>query len=299
MKSGGKSPAEAGGCRLLKERLPVEAKNAPGRAGYLTENYHYFHLRDTAGQERDFHFHEFDKIVLLIDGRVEYALENVRYELRPWSVLLVKHHTIHRAEIDKSLPYERVIIYLDGKYFERAMPQARLMDCFTTADKTGRHLLLPDAEQQVALRGAIAAYEQAAGDEGFGAQALRDTVIIQLLIQIGRMSASAPDTGARYDPKIQQTLSYINENLNAELTVDTLAERVFLSKYHFMRLFKAQTGSTVHAYIRQKRLLYAARLIREGADVYRAAVDSGFGDYSAFHRAFRESFGTSPGKLKR
>lgn len=299
MKSGGKSPAEAGGCRLLKERLPVEAKNAPGRAGYLTENYHYFHLRDTAGQERDFHFHEFDKIVLLIDGRVEYALENVRYELRPWSVLLVKHHTIHRAEIDKSLPYERVIIYLDGKYFERAMPQARLMDCFTTADKTGRHLLLPDAEQQVALRGAIAAYEQAAGDEGFGAQALRDTIIIQLLIQIGRMSASAPDTGARYDPKIQQTLSYINENLNAELTVDTLAERVFLSKYHFMRLFKAQTGSTVHAYIRQKRLLYAARLIREGADVYRAAADSGFGDYSAFHRAFRESFGTSPGKLKR
>lgn len=299
MKSGGKSPAEAGGCRLLKERLPVEAKNAPGRAGYLTENYHYFHLRDTAGQERDFHFHEFDKIVLLIDGRVEYALENVRYELRPWSVLLVKHHTIHRAEIDKSLPYERVIIYLDGKYFERAMPQARLMDCFTTADKTGRHLLLPDAEQQEALRGAIAAYEQAAGDEGFGAQALRDTIIIQLLIQIGRMSASAPDTGARYDPKIQQTLSYINENLNAELTVDTLAERVFLSKYHFMRLFKAQTGSTVHAYIRQKRLLYAARLIREGADVYRAAADSGFGDYSAFHRAFRESFGTSPGKLKR
>lgn len=299
MKSGGKSPAEAGGCRLLKEKLPVEAKNAPGRAGYLTENYHYFHLRDTAGQERDFHFHEFDKIVLLIDGRVEYALENVRYELRPWSVLLVKHHTIHRAEIDKSLPYERVIIYLDGKYFERAMPQARLMDCFTTADKTGRHLLLPDAEQQETLRGAIAAYEQAAGDEGFGAQALRDTIIIQLLIQIGRMSASAPDTGARYDPKIQQTLSYINENLNAELTVDTLAERVFLSKYHFMRLFKAQTGSTVHAYIRQKRLLYAARLIREGADVYRAAADSGFGDYSAFHRAFRESFGTSPGKLKR
>lgn len=274
-------------------------KTAPGKAGYLTENYHYFHLRDTAGQERDFHFHEFDKIVLLIDGRVEYAVENMSYELRPWSVLLVKHHTMHRAEIDKTLPYERVIIYLDGKYFERTMPQSGLMDCFDTADKTGRHLLLPDAEQQKALGTAVDSYEQAAADSGFGAQALRDTIIIQLLIQIGRMSASAPDAGARYDAKIQQTLSYINENLSSELTVDALAERVFLSKYHFMRLFKSQTGSTVHAYIRQKRLLYAARLIREGADVYQAAADSGFGDYSAFHRAFRESFGTSPGKLKR
>ena len=44
------------------------------RAGYLRESYHYFHLRDTAGQERDFHFHEFDKVVLLLAVRVDYIL---------------------------------------------------------------------------------------------------------------------------------------------------------------------------------------------------------------------------------
>ena len=90
---------------------------------------------------------------------------------------------------------------------------------------------------------------------------------------------------------------FYNENFRKELTVDALAERVFLSRYHFMRLFKAQTGSTVHAYIRQKRLMNAARLIREGMSAGKAAAESGFADYSAFHRAFRESFGTSPGKL--
>lgn len=41
----------------------------------------------------------------------------------------------------------------------------------------------------------------------------------------------------------------------------------------------------------------AARLIREGMSAGKAAAESGFADYSAFHRAFRESFGTSPGKL--
>ena len=78
-----------------------------------------------------------------------------------------------------------------------------------------------------------------------------------------------------------------------------LAERAFLSKYHFMRLFKEQTGETVHAYVRQRRLLYAARLIREGVPANKAAADSGFSDYSTFHRAFRESFGISPGELKK
>lgn len=270
------------------------------REGYLRENYHYFHLRDTAGQERDFHFHDFDKIVLLISGGVDYAVEDKVYRLRPWDVLLVRHHMIHKALIDKSEPYERIIIYLDRKYFDRVMPGAGLLDCFERAGKTGCHLLAPDAGQREGLMAALDAYERSLTDEDFGAQAMRDTLMMQLLIRINRIASAAPERpDVRLDPKIEDTLSYINENLSWELTVDALAARVYLSRYHFMRLFKAQTGSTVHAYVRQKRLLYAARLIREGINANKAAADSGFADYSSFHRAFRESFGMSPGELKK
>ena len=273
-------------------------RNTYSRAGYLREHYHYFHLRDTAGQERDFHFHEFDKFVLLLSGRVDYAVEDSLYTLRPWTVLLVKHHAIHRANIDRSEPYERIILYLDRQYFDRCLPEARLMDCFETADRTGQYLLVPSAEQRQALADTVAAYERAAEDAAYGAQAMRDTLVMQMLIQLGRMGAAT--AGERqYDPKIRQILSYINENLGRALTVGDLAERVYLSRYHFMRLFKAQTGSTVHAYIRQKRLLTAARLIREGIPAGQAAAESGFADYSAFHRAFRASFGVSPGQLKK
>ncbi len=269
-------------------------------AGYLKENYRYFHLKDTAGQERDFHFHDFDKLVILLAGKVDYLVESERYELKPWDILLVKHHTIHRAIIDKSLPYERIIVYLDRKYFDRVFPDARLMDCFETADRSGRHLLEPNAGQIKELSVVLKAYESAVADTGFGAQTMRDTLIMQLLIQVGRVRAAKPEEeSSRYDPKIEKALSYINENLNSSLSVEVLAEQVYLSKYHFMRLFKAQTGSTVHSYVRQKRLMYAARLIREGVAANQAAADSGFSDYSAFHRAFRESFGISPGQLKK
>ena len=269
------------------------------REGYLRENYHYFHLRDTAGQERDFHFHEFDKIVLLLSGRVDYLVESATYALQPWELLLVKPHAIHKAVIDQSRPYERIILYLDRKFFDRVLPEARLMDCFDAADRSGQYLLAPDEEQRRALAETLAAYERTAADESYGAQAMRDTLIMQLLIQIGRMGAAAPEREGGEDPKIRQALSYINEHLEGELSVEVLAEQVFLSRYHFMRLFKAQTGSTVHAYVRQKRLLNAARLIREGTPAAKAAADSGFADYSAFHRAFKESFGVSPGKLKK
>ncbi len=269
------------------------------REGYLEENYHYFHLRDTAGQERDFHYHEFDKIVLLLSGRVDYAVESVSYALRPWDILLVKHHAIHKAIIDKSEPYERIILYLDGKYFDRLLPEAHLTDCFDEADRSGEYRLVPDAEQRRALEQTFLSYEQAAKDGRFGAQTLCDTYILQLLVQLGRMKATPRREEQRFDPKIRETLSYINEHLGEELSVEALAERVYLSRYHFMRLFKAETGNTVHAYVRQKRLLYAARLIREGANANLAAESAGFTDYSAFHRAFRQSFGISPGQLKK
>ena len=269
------------------------------REGYLHENYRYFHLRDTAGQERDFHFHDFDKIVLLLSGRVNYLVEDQSYLLRPWDLLLVKHHAIHKALIDRSEPYERIIVYLDRQYFDRALPQARLMDCFESADRSRRYLLVPDGEQRAELGETLRAFELHREDERFGAEAMRDTLMMQILIQIGRMAPAAPERSEQADPKIRQVMSFINEHLTEALSVEQLAEQVYLSRYHFMRLFKAQTGSTVHAYVRQKRLLSAARLIREGVPAAKAAADSGFGDYSAFHRAFKECFGIAPGELKK
>ena len=271
------------------------------RAGYLRESFHYFHLRDSAGQELDFHFHECDKLVILLAGSVNYLVEEQSYALPPWSVLLVRHHTIHKALIDKSAPYERVILYLDRRYFDRLMPEARLFDCFDRADEQGQYLLSPDEEQRAQLREVLAGVEKSLNAPDFGAQAMCDTYIVQFLVLLGRLSfnAEAAQRGeAHFDEKISATLSYINENLSEELSVDELAARVHVSRYHFMRLFKAQTGSSVHAYVRQRRLMRAARLIREGMSAGRAAEECGFADYSAFHRAFTAAFGISPGKLK-
>ncbi len=239
--------------------------------------------------------------MLLLAGRVDYTVENMTYPLQPWDVLLVKHHTIHKAVIDRSVPYDRVIVYLDRRFFDRSAPGVGLMDCFDWADRSGQYLLTPNEEQKKALAEAIASYEALAGDRQLGAQTLRDGCITRLLVHVSRLSVSASlprsaDTVG--DPKIAQALSYINENLTEELSVEALCEQVYLSRYHFMRLFKAQTGMTVHAYVRQKRLIQAARRIREGMPAARAAAECGFADYSAFHRAFRELFGTSPGRLK-
>ena len=252
------------------------------KEGYLKENYHYFHLRDTAGQERDYHFHEFDKIVILLSGKVEYAVESDIYALKPWDVLLVKHHTIHKALIDKSEPYDRVIIYLDENRYAGMMPEAGLTRCFD------RSLYSPDRDKLKTIIDGIENSEN---------ETIKETYLIQLLANLNILKGNEPET-KNYDRKIETVLTYINEHISEPLPVDELAEMVFLSKYYFMRKFKENTGETVHAYIRQRRLMHASRLIRGGTPVIQAAAQSGFEDYTVFYKAFKNSFGISPKEIK-
>lgn len=270
--------------------------------GYLNEDFRLFHLKDSSGQEKDFHFHEFDKIVILISGKVDYTVEGTTYKLEPWDILLVRHHMIHKAAIDLSIPYERIIIYLDSAYVERFAPEAGLMDCFAAAEKRRYCLMRPDAGGVERLKEALERLEKTQGDELFGAQLLRGTMLVQLLVLINRIALSdnsREKNTSESGGKIAPALSYINENLTRELSIDDMAAMCYMSRYYFMRLFKTQTGCTVHNYIRQKRLVLAARLIREGMSASAAAAECGFSDYSAFHRAFTKTFRVSPGKIKK
>ena len=270
--------------------------------GYLNEDFRLFHLKDSSGQEKDFHFHEFDKIVILISGKVDYTVEGTTYKLEPWDILLVRHHMIHKAAIDLSVPYERIIIYLDSAYVERFAPEAGLMDCFAAAEKRRYCLMRPDAGGVERLKEALERLEKTQGDELFGAQLLRGTMLVQLLVLINRIALSdnsREKNTSESGGKIAPALSYINENLTRELSIDDMAAMCYMSRYYFMRLFKTQTGCTVHNYRRQKRLVLAARLIREGMSASAAAAECGFSDYSAFHRAFTKTFRVSPGKIKK
>ena len=67
-----------------------------GKRGYLREDFRLFHLKDSRAQKLDYHYHEFDKLILFLGGKVTYVVEGVTYFLQPWDLLLVPHHAIHR-----------------------------------------------------------------------------------------------------------------------------------------------------------------------------------------------------------
>ena len=102
----------------------------------------------------------------------------------------------------------------------------------------------------------------------------------------------------RFDPKMEEVTRFIGEHLSEELPIERLASQFYLSRYYLMHRFKEVYGVTVHQYIRQKRLLRAADELRRGTPVLKAAMETGFNDYSAFLRAFQAAYGKSPREWK-
>ena len=274
------------------------------RRGYLREDFRLFHLRDSEAPQVDYHYHAFDKLVLVLSGNVTYVVEGVTYFLRPWDLLLVGRDLIHRPIMDPGEPYERVVIWLGQAWLEdRSDPGEALDTCFSAARERGFHLLRFDGERRLHYMNRVQQLEEAMRDRGFGAARMADTLCQQLLIDVNRdvlasRTAQEEPDSYRRDPKMEEILRHILGHLDEELTVEGLARQFFISRYYLMHRFKEVTGYTVHQYISQKRLLRAGELIRSGVPVMKAAEQTGFREYSTFLRAFRGMFHMSPREFR-
>lgn len=273
-------------------------KSEVGKRGYLSEDHRLFHLRDNREVKLDYHYHEFDKIVLQLSGRVSYNIEGKSYLLQPMDILLVSRNLIHLPVIDTSEIYERMVLWISRDFLARFSRDGHdLAACFDRSAAQQFHLYRPRGEDRTRYRALFDAIK-AADSGGFAASVLSDTCVLQLMIALGRdfpHDAAAVETDSyRFDPKMEEVTQYIRRNLGEDLSIEHLAGTFYLSRYHLMHRFKEVYGCTVQQYIRQKRLQQAAEHIRQGVPVLKAAEDAGFGDYSVFLRAFRTAYGKSP-----
>ena len=270
-----------------------------GKRGYLNEDYRLFHLRDDRPLRLDYHYHEFDKLVLQLGGHVSYTIEGKRYLLQPMDILLVSRDLIHLPVVEPGQPYERMVLWINRAFLERfSTPPADLAGCFALAVQREFHLYRPRGEDRGRYRDLFGRLWEATREEAFAAPLLADTHALQLMIALNRDMLTAPTEQSavsyRFDPKMEEVTHFIRDHLGEELTIERLSGTFFLSRYYLMHRFKEVYGCTVHQYIRQKRLQQAAGQIRQGTPVLKAAEEAGFGDYSAFLRAFRSAYGRSP-----
>ena len=117
---------------------------------------------------------------------------------------------------------------------------------------------------------------------------------IVLLLMSRFISVATPKSNVK-DDRISNAINYIREHLGSRIEVGELADMSCMSKDHFTRMFRRETGETPNQYIILRKMEKAELLIvTTDMSVKSVANALGYDDSSYFNRLFRKQTGVTP-----
>jgi AraC family transcriptional regulator len=125
------------------------------------------------------------------------------------------------------------------------------------------------------------------------------TMLAAHLVRSYDARARPPDDLARrLDPAaLRSVMGYMHDHIDQHIALDELSNVARVSRFQFIRLFRASTGLTPMKYLESRRIEFARKLIREkNMSMAEIAVAVGFVDQSHFVKRFRRHAGCTPGQ---
>lgn len=231
--------------------------------------------------------HDRYEIVYIDHGVGKYVLEGKSVSVNPRSLFISRPLEYHGLYLDGTSGYTRYIV----SFSTEALAESCLALLERTLDGAGGVLFSCSRQgedilsilEKMSLTETVSESERAA----FASALLTELVIL--------LSSIACDKIVNTDDTlVPRVTRYINSNIQGDLRLDAISGQFFVNKCYLCRAFKQQSGISIHTYINQKRVLMAKQLIESGEVASRAADAVGFGDYSAFYRAYIKHLGVPP-----
>ena len=260
--------------------------------------FEIFRYKDAYLKEVALHHHDFYEVYFFLSGNVQYNIESRSYLLTPGDVLLISPMELHQPMFGaEHREYERIVLWIDKRFLEGFNLQGRdLAACFDTAVPGHTNLLRPEGVARQYLTFLLEnLMEEVASEDPYSEMAAL-SLLAQVLVSLNRLAkqSAGEESKSGQDTTVYSVLGYINEHYSENLTLDDLANKFFISKYHLSREFQRLVDTSVHRYIIQKRLVMAKQMLSEGKPSSEVYQHCGFGDYSNFFRAFKAEYQISP-----
>lgn len=129
-----------------------------------------------------------------------------------------------------------------------------------------------------------------------------DALGVVLTIELARTMVASPDVGRSGLPqrKLDQVIDLIEAGLETPLRLQALADATGLSRFHFLRAFRASTGLSPHQFVVSRRVAKARDMLRHSdLPIAEIARLSGFGSPAHFAKVFSATTGMTPSEYRR
>ena len=125
-------------------------------------------------------------------------------------------------------------------------------------------------------------------------------LVTKNVIDCLRSVALPPIATKNYSQEVLQAISYMQNNVNLQLTTNQISQAVFTSPNRLHKIFKAETGMTIGAYLDRLVLFRATQLLKDPkTSIGEISRQLGFCDQYYFSRRFKNQFGQTPSEFRK
>lgn len=152
------------------------------------------------------------------------------------------------------------------------------------------------AELTAAIQTVIASHEEKTDDTDI----LTAQQIVNILTLVCTESDAKDSASPLLDDKLKNVLRYLDAHYTESISLDSLAEQFYISKYYLAREFKREYGITIIQYLLTKKITNAKELLRySSASIEDIAQLCGIGDASYFNKVFKRIEGCTASEYRK
>lgn len=229
------------------------------------------------------HAHEEYALGVTIKGVQQYHLSGSLCSSHPSGVMLFNPEQVHDGCSGDRSGLEYVMLYIPAALFAEAsgLRDAARFDAPVVYDGELAASILRLARSVAAKRDAALISEQ----------------LLDVVSRAARTRISVEP--GRKDGTVRRAMEFMRGSQDGHLRLDDLCREVRMSKYHFIRHFKATAGISPYQFFLNCKAEQAKRLLEESGDVYTAVLRYGFCDLSHLNRHFKRIYGVTASEYAR
>lgn len=241
------------------------------------------------------HTHEKAELYYFIRGHGVFHIEGNSYPLEKGDLLLMQGAESHYIELDKSKPYERMVLHFNLDVLKQLDPQGHLSTPFLDREPGKQNRYRPDQFRGGSCEHYFSTMMRLSPEPRVSIFAGLIPLLCELC-QIRDTQDAYSDSST--DPIGYRIMRYLNQNISQRICLDDICREFYISKSQLCRIFRDSTGVTVKQYLNAKRLVKAKQLMDAGQQPTHVYPQCGFNDYSSFYRAYVKYYGTAPTQQK-